>query len=380
MKNKRAKLILFIAIPTITILCIAILITSNVVLNLPSDAQVLFGPPGSNLSNTQVLNLSYKLINAKDSLLFPIDSNGSLVEFSIDSDQPIPIIVSNLFDDGLILNQEAFTNYLIYKGFDIQVQAGTYTLSPSLTPVEIALTFLDASPKTITFTLLPGLRIEEVAEALTASGFNFTPQEFITTANLRPTGINFITKTPYEGTLEGFLLPDTYQILRTSTAEEVFKTFLASFDRQVLPNIRSGFTQQGLSLYQGVTLASIIEREAIVDEEKGIIASVFLNRLNNNMFLETDPTVQYVLGYNQTQSTWWTNPLSVSDLKIDSPYNTYQYPGLPPGAISNPSLTSLRAVAFPEVTNYLFFRAACDSSGTHNFAFTFEEHLANGCN
>jgi UPF0755 protein len=109
------------------------------------------------------------------------------------------------------------------------------------------------------------------------------------------------------------------------------------------------------------------------------IASVFLNRLEIDLNLAADPTVQYALGYNELQGTWWTNPLSLNDLKINSPYNTYKYTGLPPGPICNPGLPALLAVAYPADTSYLFFRAACDDSGLHLFAETFDEHLGNAC-
>ena len=97
------------------------------------------------------------------------------------------------------------------------------------------------------------------------------------------------------------------------------------------------------------------------------------------MNLAADPTVQYAVGYNESQQSWWTNPLSTSDLQIDSPFNTYLYSGLPPTPISNPSLSALRSVAFPAQTPYYYFRAACDGSGRHLFAETYEEHLQNQC-
>jgi UPF0755 protein len=97
------------------------------------------------------------------------------------------------------------------------------------------------------------------------------------------------------------------------------------------------------------------------------------------MKLDSDPTVQYALGYNTAAATWWTNPLSASDLQFDSPYNTYLYPGLPPGPICNPGLSALNAVAYPAQTPYYYFRAACDGSGRHAFAQTYEEHLRNAC-
>ena len=143
--------------------------------------------------------------------------------------------------------------------------------------------------------------------------------------------------------------------------------------------MQAGFENMGLSVDDAVRLASVIEREAVVDQEKTLIASVFLNRLAIGMKLEADPTVQYSLGYNEIQETWWTNPLSSADLQIDSGYNTYRYAGLPPGPICNPSVDSLRAVAFPAQTPYYFFRATCDDSGKHNFAETYNEHVGNAC-
>lgn len=126
-------------------------------------------------------------------------------------------------------------------------------------------------------------------------------------------------------------------------------------------------------------LASMVQREAMVTEEQPTIASVFLNRLASGMKMESDPTVQYALGYDMLKQTWWKNPLSTNDLQTDSRYNTYRYEGLPPGPISNPGIDALRAVAFPAQTGYYYFRALCDGSGRHAFAVTFEEHLNNAC-
>ena len=128
-----------------------------------------------------------------------------------------------------------------------------------------------------------------------------------------------------------------------------------------------------------MTLASIIQREAIVPEEQPTIASVFINRLVAGMPLETDPTIQYALGFNKGLNTWWKVPLSVDDLVVISPYNTYQNRGLPPGPICNPSLSALQAVANPAQTPYLYFRARCDNSHLHSFSETYQQHLNNGC-
>ncbi len=152
---------------------------------------------------------------------------------------------------------------------------------------------------------------------------------------------------------------------------------LDNFEIKVTPELRAGFERQGLSLYAAVTLASIVEREAVVPEEQPLIASVFINRLRMGMKLEADPTVQYVLGLQG--EGWWKAPLSLADLEIDTPFNTYRYPGLPPTPIANPGLAAIRAVAFPAESTYLYFRAMCDGSGRHAFAETFEQHLLNAC-
>jgi UPF0755 protein len=154
---------------------------------------------------------------------------------------------------------------------------------------------------------------------------------------------------------------------------------VGEFSENLTPEVRDGINNQALDLHQAVTLASIVEREAVVGEEMPMIASVLLNRLAIGMPLEADSTAQYGRGFNPEQNTWWTNPLSTSDLQFDSPYNTYLYPGLPPGPIANPSLRALRAVAFPAQSPYYFFRATCDNSGKHTFSETFEEHLGKGC-
>jgi UPF0755 protein len=156
------------------------------------------------------------------------------------------------------------------------------------------------------------------------------------------------------------------------------QSMLQNFDKRVTGELRSAFSDQGLSLYQAVILASIVEREAVVPDERELIASVFLNRLSMDMKLEADPTIQYALG-QQPDGGWWKAPLSLEDLEINSPYNTYLYQGLPVGPICNPGLDSLLAVAYPASSPYLYFRAQCDGSGRHFFSETFEEHQRNAC-
>jgi UPF0755 protein len=226
----------------------------------------------------------------------------------------------------------------------------------------------------VTFVILPGWRLEEIVASLPTSGLDISPESFVA-ASGSPSQVLEISAS----TMEGFFYPDSYHVPRSTTVNQLFDLVARNFVLHITEDMRQGFETQGLDLYQAVTLASIVERESIQDDEQALIASVFLNRLKVGMTLGSDPTVQYSLGYNASMQTWWTNPLSLEDLKIDSPYNTYIYAGLPPTPIANPGLGALQAVAFPETSPYYYFQATCDGSGYHTFAIMFEEHLANSC-
>ena len=288
-------------------------------------------------------------------------------------------MVNRLTQQGLISNAAALLSYLKYSGLDTSLQAGQYQLSPAMTAVEIAQTMQDATPKQVILTVFAGWRIEEIARALPTSGLEISSEAFLSAAQFHPDRFNFLGDLPSGIPLEGFLFPGTYELPRDTTAPVLIETMLERFGEQLSSEIQSGFSNQGLTILEAVTLASIIQREAVVEEEIPLIASVFLNRLGIGMHLAADPTVQYAVGYNDSQQTWWTNPLSAADLQIDFPFNTYLYPGLPPTPIANPGINALRGVAFPAQTPYYYFRAACDGTGRHLFAETFEEHLQNEC-
>ena len=269
--------------------------------------------------------------------------------------------------------------YLQYSGLDRSLQAGDYNLSASMSTIEIARALQDATPSQVDFVILPGWRIEEVAAALPTSGLEISPEEFLATARDPDGNMISFDRLPPGATLEGFLFPDTYELDRDITLTGFIEQLLGNFEDNLTPDLQQAFSQQGFDVYQAVILASIIQRESVVQTEMPLIASVFYNRLRAGMKLDSDPTVQYALGYNENQGTWWTNPLSLQDLQVDSPYNTYRNPGLPPGPISNPGLSALKAVAYPAQTPYFYFRAACDGSGRHLFAETYDEHVANAC-
>jgi UPF0755 protein len=176
--------------------------------------------------------------------------------------------------------------------------------------------------------------------------------------------------------LEGFLSPNTYRFMPDATAQDVIAAMLADFTTRFDQSYRDRARELGLTPYEVVIIASIVEREAVVAEERPTIAAVFLNRVRLGMRLEADPTVQYAIGYQEAEGRWWKTPLLLSDLRdTDSPYNTYMYAGLPPGPICSPGFAAIEAVLWPEDVDYLYFVARGD--GSHAFSRTFDEHLRN---
>jgi UPF0755 protein len=347
-----------------------------IIFYIPSRATWVYGAPATSLSIPQRLQYSALLLWYDGLLTNPFDVNGAEQSFTVESGESVNSIASRLEIVGLIRNAEAFRAYLIYSGWDTTIQAGDYKLSAAMSAMEVARELQDATPEEVTFVILPGWRLEEIAASLPTSGLAITPEEFLTAARVPYPDYDFLAGAT---TTEGFLFPDSYIVPRGVTVDIFVNGLLRNFALHLTPDIANEYQQAGLTTYQAVTLASLVEREAVKDEEKPLIASVYLNRYKINMKLDADPTVQYALGYSIINQSWWTSPLTLIDLQVNSPYNTYINAGLPPTPIASPSMEALRAVAFPAQSNYLYFRAKCDGSGFHDFSETFDEHLANGC-
>ncbi len=372
----RTRTILFILF--LVILAVCLIGGAAAIVMIPQQAEAIFGPPTPNLSFFQRLSLSYSLLNHADNLIAPTNVPGQDVSFAIEPGDAALTVIRRLSDVGLITDADGFRDYLIYTGIDTRLKTGSFRLNTAMTHIEIAEAIQGFSATEAALTILPGWRLEEVAAAIPTSGLEITAEAFLRAAQVRPRGFQFGNELPEQITHEGFLFPGTYPLPRQGTAEEILGVFLAGFAEHVTPEMRQGFTDQGLSLYDAVTLASIVERETVVDGEQATIASVYYNRLRQGMLLQADPTVQYALGYT-SQWGWWKSPLSLDDLTIESFYNTYLYSSLPPSPIASPGLEALQAVAFPVETNYYFFRAECDGSGRHAFSVSFEEHQRNAC-
>lgn len=341
--------------------------------------QVEFGSPAGGLSSLQRIIIPIELFVNRRALTEPQSTLREEYKFSIEEGESVAMICIRLERERLIPNAEVMRMYLIYTGLDRALKSGEFSLSTQMSPVQIADALLKTVPKDAVISILPGWRIEEVAANVAASGLSVSGEQFLAAAQAPTQEYLALLQVTDVSTLEGFLYPGTYVLPRVSSLDDLLVMILTEFSGNVDTSLMDGFERQGLTLVEAVILASIIEREAVVTEEKPLIASVFFNRLEAGMRLETDPTVQYALGFDEATNSWWKSPLYLNDLNIDSPYNTYLHNGLPPGPISNPDLDALRSVAFPATTPYYYFRADCDGSGRHNFAITFEEHLNNSC-
>ena len=363
--KKRSSFALIFALPVIALVCLLLIYLLGIPLSIPNLAEKDFGPPSQSLGTVDQIYLSIWLLLEKNRLFEPAAALGETIPFQVALGESPDSIIDRLQTQGLIDHPESFRRYLIYSGLDTQIQAGDYKLSPMMSPIDIAQTLRDSSPEDVDFVILAGWRMEEIAGSLPTSGLEITPENFL-----------YVAQNPLA---EGYLFPGTYTLPRETSSDLLIHTLLNAFHNAVTPEMEAGFANQGLTLDEAVVLASVIQRETMVEEEMPLIASVFLNRLAAGMKLDADPTVQYALGFNPSQGTWWTNPLSSADLLMPSPYNTYLNPGLPPGPICNPGLSALKAVELPAQTPYYFFRAACDGSGRHLFAETLEGHVANEC-
>ncbi|HEX5810088.1 MAG TPA: endolytic transglycosylase MltG [Anaerolineales bacterium] len=365
----------FVALLIVLLLCLGGLAVS--LLYIPTRATRIYGAPSPALSLPERVQYSALLLWYDGLLTQPLDPSGTEQTFTIEVGESVDSVANHLQRLGLIRDAESFRTYLVYSGLDTSIQAGEYQLSTAMSAMDVAHELQDATPEQVTFVVLPGWRLEEVAESLPTSGLPVTYDEFLEAVKAPPREFNFLSGAD---SVEGFLYPDSYIFSRNiSSAEEMIYEMVRNFAAHLTPDLTNGFERQGLTVYQAVTLASLVEREAVQDDEQPLIASVYLNRLKIGMKLDADPTVQYAIGYNFLQQSWWTNPLTLIDLQVNSVYNTYIYEGLPPTPIANPGLGAMRAVAFPAESDYIFFRARCDGSGFHEFSETFDEHLQNAC-
>lgn len=275
-----------------------------------------------------------------------------------------------LADNGVVKHKWSFVSYVKKNDAADELQPGSYTFGPgevTLDEVLTALTTGGADENTSNITIPEGLTVEQIAERLDSKGI-VDKQDFLdAAADYDTSKYDYIPKGDSYTKLEGFLYPETYNVLKGWTADDIIGMLLAQFDKVFDEEMRAQAKEMNRSIYEIVTMASLVEREALFDDDRPVIAGVFYNRLEIGMKLQSCATVQYILG---EQKPVLTN----SDIAIDNPYNTYKNEGLPPGPIAAPGLSSLKAALNPEDTDYMYFVAMPD--GHHAFSTTYDEHLA----
>jgi UPF0755 protein len=285
-------------------------------------------------------------------------------------------IGNQLAANDIVRSARLFRVLVALMGASGSLEAGEYEFARGTPAVEAVRRIADGKTASRAVTIPEGLRTEEIAELLDEQGIVGRDEFLAALSEARVEADQPFLQQIASEDLQGYVFPARYEFFRQASAADVAETLLRGFQTNIVDAIQ--LEGQTLSLAEIVTLASVVEREAATAEERPVIASVFLNRLRFGIGLQADPTVQFALAADPlsvSQYGWWKKELTLDDLKIDSPYNTYASQGLPPGPICNPGADAVRAVIRPARTSYLFFVAKED--GTHVFAETLEEHLAN---
>jgi UPF0755 protein len=376
MKRKTRRLIFFFVI--IGFLAAACAVVGSLVLGRSGGATLQLAAP----KDLQGFVLSIYLNTRSGDLTSPAGKDDTPVLFTIEPGESLNAIANRLQSEKLIKDPDLFKRYLQYNGLDASIEAGDFELKQTMNIQQIARALQEGRIAELNVRIPQGKRLEEIA-AIVASQVPIDGAELL--ALLQDAGqwkseFEFLSDLPEGATLEGYVFPDTYSLPRDKvTARDVVLTALRNFDKKVTPQMRADLQAAGRTLYDAVRLASIVEREAGVEQERPAIAGVYFNRLRDGMALDADPTIQYALGLTRDPKTWWPQITQEDYQGVQSPYNTYLNLGLPPSPIANPALASIHAAIYPEQHDYYFFRTSCTNDGSHQFARTLEEQVANEC-
>jgi UPF0755 protein len=287
---------------------------------------------------------------------------GEAKTVTIDSGQGVEEIAAKLEEAGVIRNQHAFALYVSINNLRRNLKAGVYSLDPKQSTREIATKLSKGDVIKKRVTIPEGSTMAQIKQIVAKQGMNAAAFEV---ALKQPHANTFLASKPSNVDLEGYLFPDTYTLDPSTTPAQLVDLMLTAFGTKVTPDYDAGFKARGLTLHEGLTLASIIEKEVANEADRPMVAQVFYKRLTSGQALESDVTIDY--GASLVGKTF--------DLSLDSLYNTYKHRGLPPGPICNPGLSALKAALNPAATDYVYFLAGKD--GKTYFAHTFAEHEAN---
>lgn len=301
----------------------------------------------------------------------PAGGESSPRVFIVESGQGVGEISRHLKEEGFIGNSFSFEVYVWLRNWDSRLKAGKYEFTSGVTVSRVARALAngDVIDEDVTVTVPEGFRLRQIEGQLREAGIilNRSLDSFKIGEFFGQEGLEYLSILPQDKTLEGFLFPDSYKFNTTQSDEDIIGKMLVNFNKNITDNLRRGIERQGLTFYEGVVLASILEREVPTYEDRKIVAGLLLKRMRYGMPLQVDASLTYVTGRGSLM-------LTKDDLGMDSPYNTYKYKGLPPTPISNPGTTSLWAVANAQVSPYWFYLSKSD--GTTIFSRTFEEHVA----
>jgi UPF0755 protein len=287
----------------------------------------------------------------------PVSPSANYRSFVVARGDTVTSIAQKLTDNGLLRSPLSLKILVKFSNQDVIIQPGTYTLSPTMGPREILITLVSES-QDVRVTLKEGWRVEEMAQELEGKlREGFDAQEFITLA--KP--------------LEGHLFPDTYLFQKDVSAQAVFSKLADEFETKYAAAAKE-VVKPAFSKKDTIIVASLVEREGRGETDTRIVAGIIQNRLEAGMPLQVDATLQYAAGYDQKAASWWSAPTS-ADRQKNSLYNTYMHPGLPPTAICNPGLISIKAALAPQTSDYMYYLH--DASGKAHYAKTFDEHKAN---
>jgi UPF0755 protein len=333
----------------------------------------------------------------------PMGGDGTRITIEVAGGSTDAQIAQLLVEKGLVKSQLVFLYAVKQAGRSGELAAGVYDLSPSLRPSQIVAALKQTPGEEVSITLIEGWRLEQMVGYLGTTKLTMNLDEFAALARTPPADLiakyDFLAGLPAGRSLEGYLYPDTYRIDANATAREVIEKLLDTFGLRLTKEIRDGIAAQGLTIDQAVALASIVEREAVLDTERPIIAGVYLNRINKPKaetvgLMQADPTLQYALATAAYGSrpvsdwaniTWWS-ALQTAGRDVVLPdalagYQTYKVKGLPPTPISAPRIASIAGVAAPDTASgFLYFVAGCPNGvrdGSHYFAKTLKQQNAN---
>ncbi|MDO9399649.1 MAG: endolytic transglycosylase MltG [bacterium] len=305
----------------------------------------------------------------------PVNVNGKEQIFIVNKGETVKQIADNLQKDNLIKSVFYF-KYNIWKD-KLNIKAGEYLISQKSNTKEIIkiLTAGNVLSKERSIKIIEGWNNKDIGNYLEKNNI-ILAKDFINLAN-KPISewkfsfakFNFLSDAPKQTGLEGYLFPDTYKIFNNATADEIIFKMLSNFDKKITPEIRQEIKRQNKTIFEIITMASVIEKEVRSTDDMKIVSGVFWNRIKNSEALNSCATLAYILGINKPQ-------YSTEDTKVDSLYNTYKYRGLPPGPITNPGLNAIKASVYPADTQYNYFLSD-PATGKTIYSKTLDEHNRN---